>query len=47
MRADVRAALASLGYGADEIRSAMSGLPAEASVEDQVKAALRQLAAAR
>ena len=47
VRADVRNALAALGYGADEIRAAMAGLPAEGSVEDQLRAALRDLAAAR
>lgn len=47
VRADVRNALASLGYGAEEIRSAMAGLPAEGSVEDHLRTALRDLALAR
>lgn len=47
VRADVRNALAGLGYGADEIRHAMAGLPATGTVEEQLRAALRDLAAAR
>lgn len=47
VRADVRNALATLGYGAEEIRQAMAGLPAEGTVEDHLRAALRDLAAAR
>jgi holliday junction DNA helicase RuvA len=47
VRADVRNALASLGYGAEEIRAAISGLPAEGTVEDHLRAALRDLALAR
>ena len=46
-RAEVRTALASLGYAADEIRHAMAGLPEEGSVEDHLRLALRELAAAR
>ncbi len=46
-RADVRAALAGLGYGADEIRHVMAELPTDASLEDQVRHALRRLAASR
>ena len=46
-RADVRTALAALGYGADEIRHAMAGLPEEGSVEEHLKRALRELAGAR
>jgi Holliday junction DNA helicase RuvA len=46
-RSEVRAALAGLGYGADEVRHALAGLPDAESVEDLLKAALRQLAAAR
>jgi Holliday junction DNA helicase RuvA len=45
--AEVRSALAGLGYGPDEIRSAMAGLPDDGSVEDLLKVALRQLAVAR
>lgn len=47
VRADVRSALAALGYGAEEIRSAVAGLPADGTVEEQVRLALRDLAAAR
>lgn len=46
-RAEVRAALAGLGYGVDEVRHALAGLPEADSVEDLLKSALRQLAAAR
>jgi Holliday junction resolvasome RuvABC DNA-binding subunit len=47
VRSDVRHALAALGYGADEIRSAMAGLPEEGSAEEHLRAALRDLAGAR
>jgi Holliday junction DNA helicase RuvA len=47
VRADVRNALAALGYGADEIRQSLSGLPSEGSVEDQLRLALRDLATSR
>ena len=47
VRADVRNALASLGYGADEIRSAMVALPADGTVEEHLRAALKDLAGAR
>lgn len=46
-RAEVRAALAGLGYGADEIRYALGRLPAEGNLEDQIKLALRELTGAR
>ena len=46
-RADVRSALAALGYGADEIRAVMAGLPADGTVEELLRRALRDLAAAR
>lgn len=46
-RADVRNALAGLGYGADEIRQALTHLPAEGTVEDHLRLALRQLASSR
>lgn len=46
-RADVRAALAGLGYGAEEVRQALAGVPEAESVEELLKSALRQLAAAR
>ncbi len=39
--------LAGLGYGADEIRLALARLPAEGTVEDQLRLALREMAAAR
>ncbi|HWE56287.1 MAG TPA: Holliday junction branch migration protein RuvA [Acidimicrobiales bacterium] len=47
VRADVRNALAALGYGADEIRQALVGLPADGTVEDHLRLALRDLATAR
>jgi Holliday junction DNA helicase RuvA len=47
VRADVRNALAALGYGADEIRQSLAGLPSEGSVEDQLRLALRDLATSR
>ncbi|HEX2065111.1 MAG TPA: Holliday junction branch migration protein RuvA [Acidimicrobiales bacterium] len=46
-RAEVRAALASLGYTADEVREVVTRLPAEGSVETLLTSALRELAAAR
>jgi Holliday junction DNA helicase RuvA len=46
-RADVRAALSGLGYGADEIRQALVRLPADGGLEDQIRLALRELAGAR
>ena len=46
-RAEVKAALASLGYGADEVRAALRELPEEGTVEHLLRAALRQLAASR
>ena len=46
-RRDVRAALSSLGYGVDEVREAVRQLPDDGSVEDLLRLALRQLAAAR
>jgi Holliday junction DNA helicase RuvA len=46
-RAEVRAALSGLGYGADEIRYALGRLPAEGDLEDQIKLALRELTGAR
>jgi Holliday junction DNA helicase RuvA len=47
VRADVRTALAALGYGVDEIRQALARLPADGTVEDQVRLALRDLANSR
>jgi Holliday junction DNA helicase RuvA len=46
-RSEVRAALSGLGYAADEIRHALSRLPAHGTVEDQIRLALRELAGAR
>ncbi|HET9691067.1 MAG TPA: Holliday junction branch migration protein RuvA [Acidimicrobiales bacterium] len=46
-RAEVRAALTGLGYGADEVRWAVAHLPAEGTVEVLLRRALRDLAAAR
>jgi holliday junction DNA helicase RuvA len=46
-RAEVRAALSGLGYGADEIRHALGRLPADGELEDQIRMALRELAGAR
>jgi Holliday junction DNA helicase RuvA len=47
VRAEVRTALAGLGYGPDEVREAVRDLPDEGAVEDLLKSALQQLAAAR
>ncbi len=46
-KADVRTALAALGYGLEEIRQGMAGLPEEGSVEEHLKRALRELAGDR
>jgi Holliday junction DNA helicase RuvA len=46
-KSEVRAALAGLGYGADEVRDAMRGLPEEGSAEDLLRTALRQLVVAK
>lgn len=46
-RAEVRAALSGLGYGANEVRDAVAALPEDGAVEDLLRLALRQLAAAR
>jgi Holliday junction DNA helicase RuvA len=46
-RSEVRAALSSLGYAADEIRQALARLPADGSLEDQLRLALREMAEAR
>jgi Holliday junction DNA helicase RuvA len=42
--ADVRDALANLGYGPDEIRDVLADLPAEGEAGDLVRAALKRLA---
>ena len=46
-RAEVRVALAGLGYGHDEVREALAGLPEAGEVEDLLRAALKTLAGAR
>ena len=46
-RHELRAALAGLGYGPDEIRQVVAGLPEDGRVEDLLRLALRDLAAAR
>lgn len=46
-RAEVRVALAGLGYGPDEVRDAVRDLPDEGAVEDLLKSALKQLATTR
>lgn len=46
-RYEVRAALAGLGYGQDEVRDVLAGLSDEGTVEDLLRSALRQLAGAR
>jgi len=43
-RIEARAALAELGYSIEEIRSALSDISPDASVEDQLRQALRRLA---
>jgi len=45
-RNEVRNALAALGYGVDEVREAVRALPEEGTVEDLLRAALRQMAVA-
>jgi Holliday junction DNA helicase RuvA len=46
-RQDVRAALAELGYGPEEIRHALAGVQGDGAVEDLLRQALRELAGAR
>jgi Holliday junction DNA helicase RuvA len=46
-RQEVRAALAELGYGPDEIRRALTEVPEEGAVEELLRQALRELAGAR
>jgi Holliday junction DNA helicase RuvA len=46
-RADVRAALAGLGYDPEEVRGVLDQLPVEGDVQDLLRAALRTLAANR
>ena len=42
-RAEVRAALAGLGYGTDEVRDVVAQLPEDGSVEDLLREALKLL----
>ncbi len=44
---EVRAALAGLGYGPEEVREATRQLPVDARLEDMLTSALKQLASAR
>jgi holliday junction DNA helicase RuvA len=44
LRSDAREALTELGYGSDEIRGVLEGLDVGGSVEELVRAALRELA---
>ena len=46
-RNEVRAALAGLGYGQDEVRDVLAVLPDDGAVEDLLRTALRQLAGTR
>jgi holliday junction DNA helicase RuvA len=46
-RAEVRAALAGLGYGADEVRDVVNQLPEDGTVEDLLREALKLLAVTR
>jgi holliday junction DNA helicase RuvA len=43
-RSEVRAALTELGYGPEEVRVALSELPADGSIGDLLRAALKRLA---
>jgi holliday junction DNA helicase RuvA len=45
-RQEVRAALAELGYGAEEIRRALTAVPEDGAVEELLRQALRELATA-
>lgn len=45
--AEVKAALAGLGYGADEVREVVRELPADGGVEELLRSALKHLAGAR
>jgi holliday junction DNA helicase RuvA len=47
VRGEVRAALAGLGYGYDEVRDVLAGLPDDGPVEELLRTALRQLAGTR
>jgi Holliday junction DNA helicase RuvA len=47
VRAEVRAALAGLGYGADEVREVLASVTDDGSVEEGIRVALKQLVRAR
>lgn len=47
VRADLRAALATLGYGPDEVSAVLRDLPPEGELEELLRTALRLLAASR
>jgi Holliday junction DNA helicase RuvA len=47
VRSELRAALAGLGYGSEEVREVLAVLPEDGSLEDLLRGALRQLAAHR
>jgi Holliday junction resolvasome RuvABC DNA-binding subunit len=47
VRAEVRAALAGLGYAPDEVREATRDLGEDGTVEELLRTALKQLATAR
>lgn len=47
VRGEVRAALAGLGYGPDEVRDAVRDLPDDGAVADLLRHALKQLASMR
>ncbi len=40
----MRAALTELGYGPDEVRAALNDLPADGTIGDLLRAALKRLA---
>ena len=44
VRSEVRAALAGLGYGPDEVRQALQSVPDEGPTEEVLRSALRELA---
>jgi Holliday junction DNA helicase RuvA len=46
-REELRAALAALGYGNDEVRQVLARLPVDGSVEELLRHALRELAGSR
>jgi Holliday junction DNA helicase RuvA len=46
-REEVKAALSSLGYGADEVRAVLARLPLDGPAEDMLRHALRELAGNR